>query len=43
MIPLSKERQVAIITEQINDIIAGIEELKKSEGSKFQVKQMERT
>ena len=43
MIPLSKERQETILNDQINDIISGIEELKKSEGSKFQVKQMERT
>lgn len=43
MIPLSKERQVDILQEQIDDIMAGIEELKKAEGSKFQVKQMERT
>lgn len=43
MIPLSKERQVSILQNQINDIMAGIEELKKAEGSRFQVKQMERT
>lgn len=43
MIPLSKERQVDILQEQIDDIMAGIEELKKAEGSRFQVKQMERT
>lgn len=43
MIPLSKERQVAILQDQINDIMIGIEELKKAEGSRFQVKQMERT
>ena len=43
MIPLSKERQVSILQDQINDIMAGIKELKKAEGSRFQVKQMERT
>lgn len=43
MIPLSKERQVSILQDQINDIMAGIEELKKAKGSRFQVKQMERT
>ena len=43
MIPLSKERQVSILRDQIDDIMAGIEELKKAEGSRFQVKQMERT
>lgn len=43
MIPLSKERQVSILQDQIDDIMAGTEELKKAEGSRFQVKQMERT
>jgi len=43
MIPLSKERQVSILQDQIDDIMAGIEELKKAEGSRFQVKQMEHT
>ena len=43
MIPISKERQENMIQSQINDIISGIEELKKSEGSKFQIKAMERT
>lgn len=43
MIPLSKERQVDILQEQIDDIMAGIAELKEAEGSRFQVKQMERT
>ena len=43
MIPLSRERQVSILQDQIDDIMAGIEELKKAEGSRFQVKQMERT
>lgn len=43
MIPLSKERQVSILQDQINDIMAGIAELKKADGSRFQVKQMERT
>lgn len=31
------------IQSQIDDILRGIEELKKSEGSKFQIKAMERT
>ncbi|MBR7083681.1 MAG: DEAD/DEAH box helicase family protein, partial [Oscillospiraceae bacterium] len=43
MIPVSKERQTALIQEQIDDIITGIEELKQQDSSKFQVKQMERT
>ena len=43
MIPVSKERQVMTIQSQINDILRGIEELKKKDGSKFQIKAMERT
>lgn len=43
MIPLSKKRQVDILQEQIDDIMAGIAELKEAAGSRFQVKQMERT
>ncbi|MDE6834587.1 MAG: DEAD/DEAH box helicase family protein, partial [Ruminococcus sp.] len=43
MIPISKERQEAEIKAQIDDIVCGIAELKASEGSKFQVKAMERT
>ena len=42
-IPVSKERQVMTIQTQIDDILRGIEELKKSEGSKCQIKAMERT
>ena len=43
MIPVSKERQVMTIQSQIDDILKGIEELKRSEGSKFQIKAMERS
>lgn len=43
MIPVSKERQVMTIQSQIDDILQGIAELKQSEGSKFQIKAMERT
>lgn len=43
MIPISKERQETEIKSQIDDIVLGIAELKASEGSKFQVKAMERT
>lgn len=43
MIPVSKERQVMTIQTQIDDILQGIEELKKKDGSKFQIKAMERT
>ena len=42
-IPVSKERQVMTIQSQIDDILRGIEELKKNEGSRFQIKAMERT
>ena len=31
------------IQDQITDVLRGIEELKKQDGSKFQIKQMERT
>ena len=43
MIPVSKERQVMTIQGQIDDILRDIEELKKKDGSKFQIKAMERT
>ncbi len=43
MIPISKERQVMTIQSQIDDILQGIDDLKRSEGSKFQIKAMERT
>lgn len=43
MIPISKERQEEQLTEQISDIVAGIEKLKYDEGEKFQIKAMERT
>lgn len=43
MLKMSKERQENILNSQIDDIMEGIRELKKDEGSKFQVKAMERT
>ncbi len=43
MIPVSKERQVMTIQAQIDDILLGIAELKEKEGSKFQIKAMERS
>lgn len=43
MIPISKERQEMELQSQIDDILLGIEELNKSEGSRFQIKAMERT
>ncbi|MDD6826111.1 MAG: YodL domain-containing protein [Oscillospiraceae bacterium] len=43
MIPMSVERQTKILTNQIEDITQGIAALKEMNGSKFQIKQMERT
>ena len=43
MIPMLRERQEMVIQSQIDDILEGIEELKRSEGSKFQIKAMEKT
>ncbi|MBR6837585.1 MAG: hypothetical protein IKM72_16510, partial [Oscillospiraceae bacterium] len=44
MIPVSKERQQMTIQSQIDDILQGIEELKeKEDGSRFQIKAMERS
>lgn len=43
MIPVSRERQEMTIQSQIDDILKGIEELKKQDGSKFQIKALERT
>ena len=41
--PLSKERQTNLINEQIAEITAGIEELKRNKGEPFSIKQMEKT
>lgn len=43
MLPLSPERQEAFLQSQIDDIVAGIAELKHNEGNGFKVKDMERT
>lgn len=43
MLPLSPERQENIFKEQIDNIVAGIAELKYQEGKSFKVKDMERT
>lgn len=43
MVPISKERQEMQLNKQIDDIIIGIEKLKREEGSNYQVKAMERT
>lgn len=43
MLPLSPERQEKIYKEQIENIVAGIAELKHNEGNGFKVKDMEQT
>lgn len=42
-IPMSVERQVAIIQKQIEDITFGIQDLKNNNGERFSIKQMEKT
>nr|WP_235906305.1 DEAD/DEAH box helicase family protein [Porcincola intestinalis] len=42
-IPLSKERQITSIERQIDDLEMAIEEAKEEEGSRYTVKQMEKT
>ena len=42
-IPLSKERQERLLTEQIDDITDAIEEMKRGRAERFTVKQMEKT
>lgn len=42
-IPLSPERQKAILKQQITDVIEGIEEVKNNNGENFTIKQMEAT
>ena len=42
-IPMSVERQVAIIEKQIRDITLGIQDLKNNNGERFSIKQMEKT
>ena len=41
-IPMSQERQRLILERQLEEIMDGITELKRNQGSKFSVKQMER-
>lgn len=43
MLPLSPERQEAFLQSQIDDIVAGLAEMKAQDGKKFTVKEMERT
>ncbi len=42
-IPMSVERQIAILRQQKREILAGIRELKESHGDNFSRKQLERT
>ena len=42
-IPISQERQEALLREQIREITDGIEEVENSGGERFTVKQLERT
>ncbi len=42
-IPMSVERQIAIIQKQIDDITFGIQDLKNNNGERFSIKQMEKT
>lgn len=41
-IPVSQERQMKCINEQINEIVESIREIKRQNGDTFQVKQMEK-
>lgn len=42
-IPLSKERQIDTINRQIADITFSIEDMAREEGTRFTIKQMEKT
>ena len=42
-IPVSRERQINMLREEIDDITQGINELKEVNGDRFSVKQMEKT
>ena len=42
-IPLSRERQIASIERQMNDITAAIAELAEEDGTRYTIKQMEKT
>ena len=42
-IPVSVERQIYLIQEQINDVVHGIEEAKRNNAENFTVKQMKKT
>lgn len=42
-IPISQERQERLIQEQIDEITAGIEEIKRESGERYTIKQMEKS
>ena len=42
-IPMSIERQKMLLEQQLDEVMEGIDELKRSKGEKFSIKQMERT
>ena len=42
-IPISPERQAALLEDQIEEITLGIEELKLADGQQFSIKQLEKT
>ena len=42
-IPMSLERQKALIEGQISEILQGIDEIKKDKGEKFTIKQLEKS
>ena len=42
-IPMSLERQRAILEQQMDEVLEGISELKRNRGDNFSIKQMERT
>ncbi|MFZ5974035.1 MAG: SNF2-related protein [Bacillota bacterium] len=42
-IPMSKERQIRMLEDQINEILEGIDEIKRARGERFTIKEMERS
>lgn len=42
-IPMSVERQRAVLESEVRDVIAGIEEIKRNRGENFTVKQLQKT
>lgn len=42
-IPMSAERQKIVLERQLNDIMDGLEDLRKNHGEKFSIKQLEKT